>query len=292
MLHSFTMNNFTTRFAPSPSGLLHRGHAFSALCAFEAAQKAGGRFTLRIEDIDTTRCKPAFEHAILEDLHWLGLSWEEPVRRQSEHLADYAKTLEQLRQMGVLYRCFLTRREVMADMVRAPHGAGEVYAGPDTPMSTDEEAERLAKGDAFAWRLSLRAAQEILGKKWHDLGFTEETATHNGKPAWIRAHPDQLGDVVLARKDIATSYHLAVTHDDAAQDITHIIRGQDLLQSTHVHVLLQALLNLPTPIYRHHRLITDDTGKRLATRDHATTLQSLRDEGMSAEDVRKTLLVK
>ncbi len=285
------MNTFVTRFAPSPSGHLHLGHAFSALYAFNAAQEAGGRFILRIEDIDTTRCKPAFERAIIDDLHWLGLRWERPVRRQTEHLVDYATTLGRLQQMGVLYRCFLTRREIINDMVRAPHGTGDVYMGPDTPMSEHDEATRLDKGDGFAWRLSLRAAREVLGHQWHDLDFHEQIASPNGTPALIQAQPELLGDVILARKDIATSYHLAVTHDDDAQGITHIIRGNDLFEITHIHVLLQALLGLPTPVYHHHHLITDEAGKRLAKRDRATTLQSLRESGVNARAVRERLIM-
>jgi len=283
------MSDFITRFAPSPSGLLHKGHAYSALCAFSAAQNAGGRFLLRIEDIDTTRCRVEFEHAIMKDLHWLGLSWEKPVRRQSDHFDDYANTLKKLEKRGVLYRCFLTRREVLSEIARAPHGLGEVYQGPDTPMSQDEEAERLARGDAFAWRLSLRAARDLLGPRWTDLRFIEEDEGPDGEQGEVRAKPERLGDVVLARKDIGTSYHLAVTHDDALQGITHIIRGQDLFESTHIHVLIQTLLGLPTPIYRHHRLLLDETGKRLAKRDFAATLQDVRASGQSVEDLRESL---
>ncbi|PHS24103.1 MAG: tRNA glutamyl-Q(34) synthetase GluQRS [Robiginitomaculum sp.] len=283
------MSDFVTRFAPSPSGLLHKGHAYSALYAFAAAQKAGGCFILRIEDIDTTRCRAPFERAIIEDLHWLGLRWEEPVRRQSDHFDDYKCALKKLENLGVLYRCFLTRREVLSEIVRAPHGVGEVYQGPDTPMSQNEEAKWLARGEAYAWRLSLRAARDVLGPRWAQLQFIEDGTGPNGEHGKIHAQPQRLGDVVLARKDIGTSYHLAVTHDDALQGITHIIRGQDLFESTHIHVLIQALLDMPTPTYRHHRLLLDETGKRLAKRDFASTLQDFRQSGQSAVALQESL---
>ncbi len=286
------MSDFVTRFAPSPSGLLHLGHAFSAFCAFEAAKTAQGRFILRIEDIDTTRCRSKFEQIILDDLRWLGLEWVEPVRRQSEHLDDYAATLERLNAMGVLYRCFLTRREVLDEIARAPHGPGEVYTGPQIPMSKDEEAARLANGEAFAWRLSLSSARDYLGSRWDALCFVEQGHGPKGEHGTIDAQPQRHGDVVLARKDIQTSYHLAVTHDDAAQGITHVIRGQDLFESTHIHVLIQALLDVPTPHYHHHRLINDDSGKRLATRNRAASLQDLRKAGLGAKDVRDMLRAK
>ncbi|PHS23973.1 MAG: tRNA glutamyl-Q(34) synthetase GluQRS [Robiginitomaculum sp.] len=286
------MSDFVTRFAPSPSGLLHLGHAFSALFAFSASQNAGGRFILRIEDIDTTRCRAEFEHTMMDDLRWLGLKWEAPVRRQSEHFDDYAHMLERLRALGVVYRCFHTRRALIDEMARAPHGQTEVYTGPATPMNTDEQALRIAKGEAFAWRLSLRAAREMLGQDWETLCFTEQGQGPKGEHGTIRARPEKLGDVVLARKDIGTSYHLAVTHDDAAQGITHVLRGQDLFESTHIHVLLQALLGLPTPVYRHHGLIRDATGQRLATRNHAASLQSLRAAGKTPKEVLAMVKLK
>jgi glutamyl-Q tRNA(Asp) synthetase len=284
------MSDFITRFAPSPTGLLHEGHAYSALCAYETARQANGRFILRLEDIDTLRCRPEFEQSIFDDLHWLGLRWEEPVRRQSAHSEEYTRTLNHLCKMGVMYRCFLTRREVMAEMMRAPHGTGKVYTGPAKPMDPNEEAERLERGETFAWRLSLQAARQHLGKAWDQLGFIEQGSSPEGENGTIKASPERLGDVILARKDIATSYHLAVTHDDACQGITHVIRGQDLFESTHIHVLLQALLGLPTPIYCHHPLIRDTHGQRLAKRDRAATLQALRQSGMRASDLRQTLM--
>jgi glutamyl-Q tRNA(Asp) synthetase len=271
---------FVTRFAPSPTGDLHRGHAFSALTAFEAARAAGGRFILRIEDIDATRCRPQFETGIYEDLAWLGLTWETPVRRQSEHLDDYQAALAPLEVDGLLYRCFRTRREVAEAMASAPHGAMEVFRGRPLPLA--EEMRRLTAGEPFAWRLSLDAAARKLGG-FGDLAFTEE-----GEGV-IQARPELGGDVVLARKDVGVAYHLAVTVDDALQGITHVIRGRDLFEATHVQRLLQALLGLPTPLYRHHALLTGPDGKRFAKRDRAETLRSLRERGMSPATLRREL---
>jgi glutamyl-Q tRNA(Asp) synthetase len=271
---------FVTRFAPSPTGELHRGHAFSALMAYQAARAAGGRFILRIEDIDATRCRPPFEAAILEDLAWLGLAWETPVRRQSEHLADYQAALDRLAGEGLLYRCFRTRREVAEAMASAPHGPMEVFRGG--PLPPDEEAARLMAGEPFAWRLSLAAAARRLGG-FEDLFFVEEDE------GVIPARPELGGDVVLARKDVGVAYHLAVVVDDALQGITHVIRGRDLFEATHVQRLLQALLGAPTPVYLHHRLLTGPDGKRFAKRDRAETLRSLREQGMSAAALRKEL---
>jgi len=271
---------FRTRFAPSPTGYLHRGHAFSALTAYAAVREAGGRFALRIEDIDATRCRPEFEAAICEDLTWLGLAWETPVRRQSEHLADYQAALEGLEADGLLYRCFRTRREVAEAMASAPHGPMEVFRG--APLPAEEEAARLAADEPFAWRLSLDAAARKLG------GFGALTFPEEGEGE-VAARPELGGDVVLARKDVGVAYHLAVVVDDALQGISHVIRGRDLFEATHVQRLLQALLDLPTPVYRHHRLLTGPDGRRFAKRDGAQTLRSLREQGMSAADLRKEL---
>ncbi|WP_420478785.1 tRNA glutamyl-Q(34) synthetase GluQRS [Brevundimonas sp. FT23028] len=277
-----------TRFAPSPTGRLHKGHAFSALTAWTAANTAGGRFLLRIEDIDPTRCKPEFDVGILEDLAWLGLDWETPVRRQSEHLADYAVVIDTLDRRGLLYRCFRTRKEILDAIGDAPHGAAEaVRPGPHPP---EEEAVLLAEGRAFAWRLSLDRAREALGDRaWQALAFVEEGEGPDGERGLIRARPGTAGDVVVARKDAGTAYHVAVTHDDARQGVSHVIRGQDLFEATHIQVLLQALMGWPTPVYRHHRLITGPDGRRYAKRDGSVTLAHLRSQGLSPAALRAEL---
>jgi glutamyl-Q tRNA(Asp) synthetase len=271
---------FVTRFAPSPTGYLHRGHAFSALTAHEAACAAGGRFLLRIEDIDRTRCRPEYEAATYEDLAWLGLTWEEPVRRQSEHMAEYERALERLRAEGLLYRCFRSRAELAQEIAGAPHGPMNAFRG--APLPAEEEARRLAAGEPFAWRLSLDAAKRRLG------GFSGLTFELEGVGV-IQARPEVGGDVVLARKDAPVAYHLAATLDDGAQGITHVIRGEDLAEAAHVQRLLQALLGLPTPVYRHHRLILGPDGKRLAKRDRAQTLRELRRAGVTPQQLRREL---
>jgi len=285
------MTGFITRFAPSPTGRLHLGHAFSALTAFDAARVAGGTCLLRIEDIDQTRCTPDFEAGIYEDLAWLGLDWPRPARRQSDHIPEYARALKRLAGAGLVYRCFKTRKEIAEEIARAPHHPGEgpegiIYPGPDTPMSEAEEAGRLARGEAYAWRLSLRACREALCARYDALVFTEEGEGPEGEHGAIAARPDLLGDVILARKDVGTSYHLACVHDDALQGVTHVIRGQDLYFATHLHRLLQELLGLPVPVWRHHRLLTDDTGRRYAKRDRSLTLEALREAGATPEDIR------
>jgi glutamyl-Q tRNA(Asp) synthetase len=272
---------FATRFAPSPTGHLHRGHAFSALTAFDAAQAEGGRFVLRIEDIDATRSRPEYEAAILGDLAWLGLTWETPVRRQSEHLADYHAAIEALRLKGLVYRCFRTRKEL--DISRAPHEPAIPFTG--APLSPDEEAARLDRGEAFAWRLSLDAARRALGG-FEGLTFVEEGAGLDGQTGLIQARPELAGDIVLARKDVGVAYHLAVVLDDALQEITHVIRGQDLFEAAHIQRLLQALLDLPIPTYRHHRLLVGPDGKRYAKRDKAQTLRELRATGVTQQQLR------
>jgi glutamyl-Q tRNA(Asp) synthetase len=279
--------SLVTRFAPSPTGRLHRGHACSALFAEAAAREAGGRFLLRIEDIDTGRCRPEFEAGIYEDLAWLGLEWEAPVRRQSEHIGDYRATLARLEEMGVLYRCFRTRREVLDEIGRAPHGPSE--AARPGPIAPDTEAELLAEGRPFAWRLSLDRARERLGAAYAALAFLEEGSGPSGEQGEIAARPELCGDVVLARKDVGVAYHMAVVHDDALQGVTHVVRGQDLFEATHVQRLLQALLGLPRPVYRHHPLLLGPDGKRLAKRDRAETLAELRQRGVSAGEVRENL---
>ncbi len=287
------MTDFITRFAPSPTGQLHLGHAFSALTAFETAQKAGGRFLLRIEDIDTIRCQPEFEQAIYDDLEWLGLAWETPVRRQSEHFDEYRAGLDRLMAMGVVYRCFKTRKEILEDIGRAPHHPGEgpegiIYPGPAEPLSADEEAEKIAAGEPYAWRLSMAAAQARLGDLSR-LTFQEIGEGPNGESGLCAIQPELIGDAILARKDIGTSYHLAVTLDDAKQDISHVIRGKDLFFATTMHRILQALLDLPVPVYQHHRLLTGDDGERFTKRDRSETLAAMRAAGANAADIRRQL---
>lgn len=278
---------FTTRFAPSPTGRLHKGHAFSALTAWRAAKAAGGRFVLRIEDIDPTRCRPEFEAGIYEDLAWLGLDWETPVRRQSDHLADYAAVVEALDRRGLLYRCFRTRKEIL-DAIGDAHGPAE--AARPGPHPAEEEARLLAEGRPFAWRLSLERAKEALGGAvWDALSFIEEGSGPDGETGRVKARPETAGDVVLARKDAGTAYHLAVTHDDALQGISHVIRGQDLFEATHIQRLIQALMDWPAPVYRHHRLLAGPDGRRYAKRDRSVTLAELREGGLTPEALRAEL---
>ncbi|MEO8812982.1 MAG: tRNA glutamyl-Q(34) synthetase GluQRS [Caulobacteraceae bacterium] len=278
-----TVAAFVTRFAPSPTGALHLGHVFSALTAFDAARAAGGRFLLRIEDIDASRCRPAHEAAAMDDLAWLGLEWETPVRRQSAHLADYRAAIDRLRAEGLLYRCFRTRREVARQIASAPHGPPARSAGGR--LSAAEESRRLATGENFAWRLDLEAARRRLGG-FDRLAFVEAGAGPRGESGATIADPTAAGDVVLGRKGVGVAYHLAVVVDDALQGVTQVIRGNDLFDSVPIQRLLQALLGLPTPIYRHHRLLAGADGKRLAKRDGAQSLAALRADGVTAADAR------
>ncbi len=276
-----SLASMVTRFAPSPTGLLHLGHAFAALRAWREAQAGGGTMLLRLEDIDSTRCRPHFEKAIFEDLHWLGLSWPLPVWRQSERLPVYREALDKLTSMGLIYPCFCTRQELAR--IDAPQGPdGPLYLGHCRGLSGGERATLMESGRTYALRLDTLKACQLTGPLiWNDL----DTGT-------IVARPELLGDVVLARKDIATSYHLSVTVDDAAQQITVVTRGEDLFASTHIHRLLQELLHLPVPAWRHHRLIRDEFGNRLAKRDMARSLQSLRDQGSSASEVVKAVEIE
>ena len=278
--------SFVTRFAPSPTGRLHRGHAYSALKGFAAARKNGGRFLLRIEDIDATRCRPEHEAAIFDDLAWLGLEWEQPVRRQSEHLADYEAALESLNARGLVYRCFRTRKDLAQAALSAPHEHVEPFRGG--PIHPNEEDNWLSEDKPFAWRLSLDAAHEAL-RGFHKLRFDEKGEGPGGEHGRIQARPELAGDVVLARKDVGVAYHLACVVDDALQGATDVIRGADLFEACHIQRLLQALLDLPTPTYRHHRLILDKTGERLAKRKSGETLGALRDAGMTARELRAEL---
>ncbi len=277
---------FITRFAPSPTGYLHLGHAFSALLAFNMAKKFGGVFILRMEDIDQTRCRPEFEQAIYEDLHWLGMKWAGPVMRQSTRLSFYQKALDKLQSRGLLYRCFKTRKEIAASSKDLPLGPdGPAYKG--APLPAKEEAAKLKAGQAFAWRLSSHALQAQYEKDLSGLSFHETNSGPAGEKGDIPVDPSLFGDIVLARKDTGIAYHLACTLDDAAQNISHVIRGQDLFYASHIHRVLQMLLDLPTPQYHHHHLITDAQGRKFSKRDQSKTLQSLRAEGVTPRQVRK-----
>ena len=263
----------TSRFAPSPTGRLHLGHAFSALAAHDFARNAGGRFLLRIEDIDPGRTREAFVDGIVEDLAWLGLAWDGPVVRQSQRLHLYAAALDRLKAAGLVYPCFCTRAEIAAEIAasaRAPHGPdGPLYPGTCRRMPVADRARRAA-AEPHAWRLDIVSATASAGPlAWID-----------GDRGAIAALPEIHGDVVLARKDAPTSYHLAVTVDDAAQGVSHIVRGEDLRPATHIHRLLQALLGLPSPVYHHHGLLTGPDGRRLAKRDGARSLAEMRAEGI------------
>ena len=245
--------------------------------AFDAAQEAGGRFLLRIEDIDRQRCRSEYEAAIYEDLAWLGLSWETSVRRQSEHMADYEVALERLRTIGVLYRCFRTRREVAEATPSAPHGPVEAFQGE--PLTADEEKARLSGGEAFAWRLSLDRARARLGAVFDSLTYRDAALGDQ------RVYPALAGDVVLARKDVGVAYHLACVVDDALQGVTYVIRGEDLQGAVHPQRLLQTLLGLPAPTYRNHPLLLDKDGERLAKRKGSTSLRDLRATGVLPDEV-------
>jgi len=270
-----------TRFAPSPTGHLHLGHAFSALTAWHAARDVGGRFLLRIEDIDIRRCKAEFTEAILADLAWLGLDWDGEVRRQSRHFDDYGAALDRLGGMGLIYPCFCTRADIareIAAATTAPHGPdGALYPGTCRHRAPDERRRLMEQGTEFALRLDAAKAAAMAGPyRFHD-------ALHGD----VDGNPLLFGDVVIARKDTPTSYHLAVTVDDHLQAVTLVTRGEDLYPATHVHVLLQRLLGYVTPRYAHHRLLTDSEGRRFAKRDRALTLRAMREAGASAEEVRR-----
>ncbi len=268
-----------TRFAPSPTGLLHLGHAYAALAASHAA-RLGGRFLLRIEDIDATRCRPAFTDAILEDLAWLGLTWPMPVRRQSEHFTQYTECLDNLRQRGLLYPCFCTRADIAASG-SAPHDPDGVPTYPGTCRTLDPAAaaERIASGANHAWRLQTARA----------LGERPSLTYRNADGSVTACRPEHFGDVVLARKDVPASYHLCATHDDALQGVTLVTRGEDLRASTDIHRLLQALMDWPTPAYQCHPLLTGPDGRRLSKRNGAQSLRALCEAGMSPADVRRML---
>jgi glutamyl-Q tRNA(Asp) synthetase len=276
-----------TRFAPSPTGRLHLGHAHSALAGWHAARAGGGRFLLRIEDIDRARCRPEFEQAICEDLAWLGLGWDGPVRRQSQHMDDYRAALARLEALGVIYPCFCSRKEIAAEVAaagQAPHAQvegpdGPLYPGTCRSLSAAERAERIAAGAPHALRLDAAAAARLAGPLvWQEEG--------EGLAGEIAVDPGVNGDVVLARRDTPTSYHLAVSVDDGLQGVTLVTRGRDLFAATHIHRLIQALLGLREPRYRHHLLLTNAAGERLAKRDGAASLGALRAAGEGPAAVR------
>jgi len=283
------------RFAPSPNGYLHLGHAYSALLNFDLARQAGGRFLLRIEDIDATRCKPEFETAIYQDLAWLGVAWEEPVRRQSAHFALYRDALEKLSAQGLVYPSFESRADIARlVMQREADGSGNgrwprdpdgapIYPGAAKLLPPGARAELLQSGAPYALRLDMAAAIARVG----DLAWSERGQGPAGERGAVVARPEAWGDVILARKETPTSYHLSVVIDDALQGVTDVVRGQDLFWSTSIHRLLQALLDLPQPAYRHHRLVIDATGQKLSKSTGATGLRELRAAGAAPTDIRR-----
>ncbi|TYL85489.1 tRNA glutamyl-Q(34) synthetase GluQRS [Bradyrhizobium rifense] len=278
------------RFAPSPNGHLHLGHAYSALLNFDRARETGGRLLLRIEDIDATRCRPEFETAIDEDLAWLGIAWETPVRRQSEHLADYRAALEKLTARGLVYPAFESRAEI-ARLVAAREADGPwprdpdsapLYPGDAKALAAGERSRLIGAGAPYALRLDMTAAcQRVAGLTWNELGEGPD-----GERGTVAARPEAWGDVILARKETPTSYHLSVVVDDALQGVSEIVRGQDLFHATSVHRLLQALLGLPEPAYRHHPLIRDADGRKLSKSDRSTGLRELRAAGVTRAGIR------
>jgi glutamyl-Q tRNA(Asp) synthetase len=277
------MNQTVTRFAPSPTGLLHLGHAYSALFAEKAARAEGGRFLLRIEDIDRGRCRLEFESAIEEDLLWLGLKWDGPVIRQSDRFDLYRQALTDLSERNLIYPCFCTRKEIQAEISasdNAPHGPdGPIYPGTCRTRSADERQKKIDGGEPYALRLDVAKASAEVGT----LTFYDQQRGEIPVDAAIG------GDVVLSRKDTPASYHLAVTTDDSAQGVTLVTRGEDLLAATHIHRLLQTLLNYPEPAYHHHALLKDENGKRLAKRDRSLTLRALRQAGHTSQYVHEMI---
>lgn len=282
------------RFAPSPNGRLHLGHAYSALLNDDFARRFGGRFLLRIEDIDITRCRPEFERAIVEDLTWLGLAWEKPVRRQSEHFSDYEAAFHRLKNRGLVYPCFCSRKDIVEAIAcreaeggspwpRDPDGA-PLYPGTCRGLPQDEIMRRLGRNDPHTWRISSGTARQLLPGP-----HTYHRFDHEGQQEIAQADPWRWGDAVIVRKDVPTSYHLSVVVDDALQGVTHVVRGQDLGAATDLHVLLQKLLGLPAPLYHHHGLVLDPEGDKLAKSRGSRSLNDLRTEGVMASDIRGRL---
>ncbi|MEQ9520762.1 MAG: tRNA glutamyl-Q(34) synthetase GluQRS [Parvibaculum sp.] len=288
-----------TRFAPSPNGRLHLGHAFSALYSTGVSHEGGGNFLLRIEDIDVGRCRGEYVTGIYDDLAWLGLSWEKPVRRQSEHFPTYERALKTLRSLNVVYPCFATRREIEQTITesgigldrwpRDPDGA-LLYPGIYKDMDAEERSTFLWEGRSYAWRLDVEKALN-LAKEMNQgpITFVEEEGDPEGQTGEQEIRPDLFGDVIIARKDVPTSYHLSVVVDDALQHITHVTRGRDLFPATYIHRLLQVLLELPEPRYRHHRLITDEAGRRLSKSAKDMSLHDLRAAGHTPSDVKRMI---
>jgi glutamyl-Q tRNA(Asp) synthetase len=281
------------RFAPSPNGYLHLGHAYSALLNSDRARECGGKFLLRIEDIDAMRCRPEYEAAIYEDLAWLGMAWETPVRRQSEHFAAYLDAIDKLSAQGLVYPSFESRAEIArlvearekdAPWPRDPDGA-PLYPGAAKSLSSAERRQRMASGAPYALRLDMDAAIARAGS----LAWTEQGAGPNGETGAVAARPEAWGDVILGRKETPTSYYLSVVIDDALQGVTEIVRGEDLFWSTSVHRLLQQLLRLPQPVYRHHRLIRDEAGQKLSKSTQATGLRELRAAGATPTKIRQVV---
>lgn len=272
------------RFAPSPNGRLHLGHAYSALLNYKLAQKTYGRFLLRMEDIDITRCTPEFTKACIADLQWLGLRWETPVRIQSEHWADYIAATLWLKKRGLIYPCFCTRSEIAARATETDPDGAPLYPGTCAHLSLQESTALIQKNTPHAWRLHMGKALLFRPAPHHYLSFDPATM----KTTTVTAHPARWGDALLVRKDIPTSYHLSVVLDDAIQGITHIVRGKDLEAATDLHIMLQSLLGLPTPHYHHHPLITDGEGK-LSKSKGSETLADLRARGVTAENIRKMI---
>ncbi len=279
------------RFAPSPNGYLHLGHAYSALLNFDLARQNSGRLLLRIEDIDPIRCRPEFEAAIFEDMEWLGISWQQPVRRQSDHLAVYRDSLARLERDGLIYPAFESRSQIKT-MVQAKDKIskwprdpdnGPLYPGEAKWMLPKERDNKIKSGAPYVLRLDMAAAFAKVGK----LSWTEQGAGPDGETGSVSATPDQWGDVILARKETPTSYHLSVVVDDALQGVTHVVRGRDLFWATSVHRLLQELFGLPQPIYRHHALVPDDTGGKLSKSTAATALRELRAKGATPASIRQ-----
>ncbi len=290
------MSSLVCRFAPSPNGYLHLGHALSALMNFELARTAGGRFLLRIEDIDRTRCRSELETAIYEDLAWLGITWDGAVRRQSEHLEDYRAALAHLEAAGLVYPSFESRAEIAA-LVSATPGSwphdpdgAPLYPGTARELSRAERARRIAAGEPHALRLDMAGACARAGAA--ALTWSETGSGPAGETGTVAAAPARWGDVVVGRKEVPTSYHLAVVIDDARQGVTHVVRGRDLFWSTSVHRLLQALLGLPAPIYHHHRLMLDADGRKLSKSTQATALWSLRQDGVTPAEIRRMVGLK